>query len=119
MLNLLNIYRRRFCLDKTMSWMIVLVFACLVSEEAWAQTTTFDDERISCAAGKLLDLIQGSFGALVMIVAGIAAIFSAAMGAYRASISLIVVAVGAFVLKSFVALFFPEVDLESCLTNDL
>jgi len=41
-----------------------------------------------------------------MVVAGLGAIISAAMGAYRASVGMIVVAVGSFILRSLVSLFF-------------
>ena len=59
----------------------------------------------------LNDMIGGSFGALIMVVAGLVAIISASMGAYRASMSALVVAVGAFVLKTFVIAFWPDVDV--------
>ena len=66
----------------------------------------FDQSRISDAVSLLFDLIEGAFGALVMVVAGLAAIISAAMGAYRAALGMLVVAVGAFILRSLVSLFF-------------
>jgi len=55
---------------------------------------------------RLLELVEGNLGALIMISAGIAAIISAAFGAYRAAIGLLVVAVGAFILRSMVDIFF-------------
>lgn len=61
----------------------------------------------------LNDMIGGSFGALIMIVAGLVAIISASMGAYRAAMSALVVAVGAFVLRSIVSAFWPDVDYGS------
>ncbi len=77
------------------------------------QSQTFepdwDQERIVVAADYLLAVIEGAFGALVMVVAGIAAIVAATMGAYRASVAMLVVAVGSFILRSLVELFFgPE-----------
>ena len=63
-------------------------------------------ERIADAAEALLRLIEGSLGALIMVVAGIAAIVAAAMGAYRAAVGMLVVAIGAFILRSLVSLFF-------------
>jgi ABC-type methionine transport system permease subunit len=59
----------------------------------------------------LNDMIGGSFGALIMIIAGLVAIISASMGAYRASMSALVVAVGAFILKAVVTAFWPQVDV--------
>ena len=66
----------------------------------------FDDELIRNAVGNLFRLIEGAFGALIMVVAGLGAIIAAAIGAYRAAISLVVVAVGSFILRALVSLFF-------------
>ena len=56
----------------------------------------FDPELIRGAVGSLFMLIEGAFGALIMVVAGIGAIIAAAMGAYRASVGMLVVALGSF-----------------------
>lgn len=66
----------------------------------------YDPGMIDCAVGALFQLIEGSFGALIMVVSGLGAIVSAALGAYRAAVGMLVVAVGAFILRSLVALFF-------------
>ena len=85
--------------------MLVLMLALTSTAEA-----QIEDERIECAVARLLELMEGSFGALIMVVAGIAAIFAAAMGAYRASVGMLVVAVGSFILRALVSIFFlvPE-----------
>lgn len=70
------------------------------------QTPDFDDADIRGAVGLLFSLIEGAFGALIMVVAGIGAIISAALGAYRAALGMLVVAVGAFILRALVSLFF-------------
>lgn len=64
------------------------------------------DYRIYEAAELLISLVEGNAGSLIMVLAGIGAIVSAAFGAYRAATSLIVVAVGAFILRSLVDIFF-------------
>ena len=64
------------------------------------------DFRFAELTGRLFALIEGNAGALVMVIAGIAALVSAAFGAFRAAISLLVVAVGAFILRSLVVIFF-------------
>jgi hypothetical protein len=70
------------------------------------------DEPITRVIQILLgDLVEGSFGALIMIVAGLVAIIAAAMGAYRAAMAALVVAVGAFILRAFVSAFFPNVEI--------
>lgn len=66
----------------------------------------FDDTLIRNSVGNLFKLIEGAFGALIMVIAGLGAIVAAAMGAYRAAISMLVVAVGAFILRALVSLFF-------------
>lgn len=66
----------------------------------------FDPELIEGAVGLLFRLIEGAFGALIMVVAGLGAIIAAAMGAYRASLGMLVVALGAFILRALVSLFF-------------
>src|SRR5262245_50079482 len=66
----------------------------------------FDDTLIRNAVGNLFMLVEGAFGALIMVVSGIGAIVAAAMGAYRAAVGMIVVAVGSFILRSLVSLFF-------------
>lgn len=66
----------------------------------------FDDSLIRGSVGNLFKLIEGAFGALVMVVSGLGAIIAAAMGAYRAAVGMLVVAVGSFILRSLVSLFF-------------
>jgi len=72
-----------------------------------AEAQTADMQRIDDARGLILQLIEGPFGALVMTVSGLVSIIAAAMGAYRAAMSCLVVAVGAFILRTFVDIFFP------------
>ena len=68
------------------------------------------------STGNILRFIEGAFGALVMVGAGLGAIVAAAFGAYKAAISLLFVAVGAFILRAIVSLFFgtnyPAYDLD-------
>ena len=65
-----------------------------------------DDSLIRNAVGNLFRLIEGAFGALIMVVAGLMAIIAAAMGSYRTALSMLIVALGAFILRSLVSLFF-------------
>lgn len=66
----------------------------------------YDDELVRNGVGNLFRLIEGAFGALIMVVAGLGAIIAAAMGAYRAALGMLVVALGAFILRALVSLFF-------------
>lgn len=74
--------------------------------------TSHAQDKIAQASGRLLGLIEGSLGALIMIVSGIAAIVAAAMGAYRAAVGMLVVAVGAFILRTLVTIFFDASTIQ-------
>jgi hypothetical protein len=67
---------------------------------------SYNDTQIAQAVVAILTYIEGSFGALVMVTAGIAAILGAAFGQYRAALGCLVVAVGAFILRSVMSTFF-------------
>jgi hypothetical protein len=73
-----------------------------------ASRITYNDIRINEAIKAVLGYIEGSFGAMIMVAAGIGAIMSSAFGQYKAALGLLVVAVGAFILRSLVAAFFTN-----------
>ena len=72
---------------------------------AQAQPGDYNDERVAEVINRIFTYLEGSFGALVMVAAGIAAIFSAAVGQYKAALGLLIVAAGAFILRSLVGTF--------------
>jgi hypothetical protein len=93
--------------------LVVLAGGLSALADAQGGGTTFhkadyNDTFVRVAIGNLFGLVEGSFGALVMVVAGLGAIVAAAMGAYRGALALVVVAVGAFVLRALVSLFFGD-----------
>jgi len=98
--------------DKVLITLAVLLLICLCVDNAFAQSRgielEFDQTKIADATEALLVLIEGALGAVIMIAAGIIAIFSAAFGAYRAAMAMLFVAVGSFILRSLVTLFFGE-----------
>ncbi len=57
------------------------------------------------ACNGILLLVEGTFGALITAAAGIGAIIASAVGGFKMAWSLIVVAVGAFILRSYITLF--------------
>lgn len=67
---------------------------------------SYNDERIASAVARIFTYLEGSFGALVMVCAGLGAILSSAFGQYRAALGCLVVAIGAFILRAFVITFF-------------
>ena len=57
------------------------------------------------ACNGILLLVEGTFGALITAAAGIGAIVASAVGGFKMAWSLIVVSVGAFILRSYITLF--------------
>ena len=60
------------------------------------------------ATNRVFGYLEGSFGALVMVSAGLGSLISSAFGQYRMALSLLVVAVGSFILRSLVTTFFND-----------
>lgn len=75
------------------------------TDGSWAQPD-YQEDLVREGVGNLFRLIEGAFGALIMVVSGLGAIIAAAMGAYRAAVGMLVVALGAFILRALVSLFF-------------
>ncbi|MFN8392807.1 MAG: hypothetical protein U0136_21115 [Bdellovibrionota bacterium] len=80
--------------------------SALDNDLGYSNIKDFDPRKIDCSVDGLFKLIEGSFGAMLTVTAGLGAIISAAMGAYRAAVSMLVVAVGSFILRALVSLFF-------------
>jgi len=74
--------------------------------------TKYNDSKVANAVNAVLTYLEGSFGALVMAAAGIGSIMSAAFGQYKAALSLMIVAVGAFILRSFMSTFFNDLNIQ-------
>lgn len=74
--------------------------------------TKYNDQRIANAVNAVMTYLEGTFGALVMAAAGIGAILSAAFGQYKAALSLMVVAIGAFILRSLMSTFFNDLNVQ-------
>lgn len=68
----------------------------------------YNDVRISDAVNAILTYLEGTFGALVMVAAGLGAILSAAFGQYRAALGCLIIAVGSFILRSVLSTFFND-----------
>lgn len=88
---------------------------CLaISSEVFAagHGITYNDSRFASAVDAVMAYLEGSFGAMIMAAAGIATVICAAFGQYRLALSLLVVAVGAFALRSLVSTFFNDASLD-------
>ncbi len=73
---------------------------------------TYNDTRIGQFTNNVFAYLEGAMGALIMVAAGLGAVISAAFGQYRAALSLLVVAVGAFILRSLVSTFFNDQSIQ-------
>lgn len=91
-----------------------------LSDDLFAQTSgglipasggQIEDSRIAQAVSVLFTFLEGSFGALIMAASGIFAIVAAAFGQYKAALSCMVCAVGAFILRSIMQTFFNTQSL--------
>jgi hypothetical protein len=93
---------------------VALLSAGLVDgANAAGLVTRYNDTRLSNSVNAVLTYLEGTFGALVMVAAGVGAILSSAFGQYRAALGLMVVAVGAFILRSFVGTFFNDANIQA------
>jgi hypothetical protein len=72
----------------------------------------YNDDRINNAVNAIMTYLEGSFGALIMAASGVGAIMSAAFGQYKAALSLMVVAVGSFILRSLIGTFFNDIGIQ-------
>lgn len=72
---------------------------------------TYNDARLANSINALFTYLEGTFGALVMVTAGVGAIMSAATGQYKAALGLLIVAVGAFILRSVLSTFFNDTSI--------
>ncbi len=73
---------------------------------------TYNDDRLAQSVNAILTYLEGTFGALVMVAAGLGAILSSAFGQYRAALGCLVVAVGSFILRSILSTFFNDVNVQ-------
>lgn len=87
---------------------VTLLSLGLINSADAQLTARYNDKRIADAVNVVFTYIEGSFGALVMVCAGVGAILSSAFGQYRAALGLMVVALGSFTLRSFVGTFFND-----------
>ncbi|RIL10058.1 MAG: hypothetical protein DCC75_05165 [Proteobacteria bacterium] len=71
----------------------------------------YNDVRLADAVNQILTYLEGTFGALIMVASGLGAILSAAFGQYRAALGCLIVAVGAFILRSILGTFFNDENI--------
>lgn len=84
----------------------VLLLSVGTAGAVFAQGDTTGGGLYQAACGFLLGFIEGPFGALITVGAGIGAIIASAVGGFKMAWTLVVVAVGAFILRAWITLFF-------------
>lgn len=102
--------------DSQLSLFIVGVGLLMMglNEEAYAAQGT-----ASTACNKLLQYIEGPFGALITAGAGIGAIVAAALGGFKVAWTLVVTAVGAFILRAYMSLWFAGTNCVGAATEGI
>ncbi len=66
----------------------------------------FDETRYKTICSRVLTLLEGKFGAMLTAATGVGAVVSAALGSFKMAWGLVIVSVGCFIAKGYVALFF-------------
>ena len=103
--------RRFFCGSSFLALTLLIVMCPDWAHAAAGGAITYNDVRISDVVRVLFEYLEGTFGALIMVCAGIFTIIMASMGQYRAALALMVVGIGAFTLRSFMSTFFNDVNV--------
>lgn len=92
----------------------VAVVACGIADDATATyspaASTYTDDRPTNVANVIMTYIEGSFGALLMAFAGMAAIVTTALAKYKSSKKLLALAFGFFAIA--VGLFLGRAVIE-------
>jgi hypothetical protein len=89
------------------------IFYNAAAQTTYSRVAIYNDHRIAETVDILMAYINGAFGAMIMVIAGIAAIMSCAFGQYKAALGLLAVAVGSFVLRTLIATWFNDVSLQN------
>ena len=102
----------------------VAVMACGIADDATATYSpaaiTYTDDRHTNVANVIMTYIEGSFGALLMAFAGMAAIVTTALAKYTSSKKLRVlafgffaIAVGLFLGRAVIETYFNDVGIQA------
>ena len=78
----------------------------LVSTTTNADAQGFDGKKYGELCKRVLETVEGKFGALLTAAAGLGALVASAAGGFRMAWSLVVVAVGSFTLRTYQEIWF-------------
>src|SRR5262245_10429742 len=88
----------------TLCWLFVTALVLGSAPEAFAQNS--GTPLTACT--QLLSYIEGGFASLVAAAAGLGAIVAAAVGGFKAAWALLVVSIGAFILRTYIGVFLAQ-----------
>lgn len=92
--------------------MLLLVLGILLIADAqtqFAEAAGFDNsKKFKKVCGNAVQLAEGPFGAMMTAIAGIGAIIASAMGGFKMAWACLVVAVGGFILRAYIGVFFED-----------
>lgn len=75
----------------------------------FAEAAGFDSsKKFKKICSSAVQLAEGQFGAMMTAIAGVAAIIASAMGGFKMAWACLVVAVGGFILRAYVGVFFED-----------
>ncbi len=94
--------------------LVLGAFGMFLIMSAFAGNAYAGGGTFGIACSKMLLLVEGAFGAMVAAVAGVAAILAAALGGFKMAWSLVVVSIGAFILRSWILLFQGSCGCPTC-----
>lgn len=81
---------------------VAIVGTFLLPEAAYAYT----DARYRTVCQRVIELFEGPFGAMLTAAAGVGAVICSAIGGFKMAWTCLVVSVSAFILRSYVTVFF-------------
>lgn len=84
-----------------------LILLCIsVYDICVTDVHAYDGQKYRTLCQRVLQTVEGKFGSLLTAAAGLGAIVSSAAGGFRMAWSLLVVAVGAFTLRTYQEIWF-------------
>jgi hypothetical protein len=86
----------------------LLVLGLSVDGLAQFTTTNYNDFKIANTRDVVMTYLEGSFGALIMVIAGLVCIIAATIGRYKVALLYLGLAVGGFITRSMIGTFFDD-----------
>jgi hypothetical protein len=83
---------------RALTSVLIMILAYMISPDT---ANAYSGAKYQEICSKTLELMHGGFGALLMATAGVGAVVASAAGGFRIAWALVVVAVGAFTLKTY------------------